>query len=307
MRRIKPLQFFSNVDTDIFEHSHHMYPTEQSRDFRKEPSSLTHHITSALGRQVDRGRCFQNNPPFLLQVFEFSSSEMGAENKKKDTNNKIPASAKYQTWPLKQRRGAGLCRMFHSEVVVVAVGDAGWSQEHIRLVSGGRWGCCTLPPLDLPLSLLQPQAVKPHNFPLTALVMLSCWLDVTGWEVLFLFSLKNSPFSMQESKSYYNNWLSQLWYDFMGIIITQRPKQMLESPCNLPYNSIIFPPASLKVTHLILLVTTPVVLWCSDFLHHAKHYSPFMPVGHPVDIKRECILSSNPQQMNPVGKVIQRK
>lgn len=34
--------------------------------------------------------------------------------------------------------GAGLCRMFHSEVVVVAVGDVGWSQKHIRLVSGGR-------------------------------------------------------------------------------------------------------------------------------------------------------------------------
>ncbi|TNN79558.1 hypothetical protein EYF80_010140 [Liparis tanakae] len=29
--------------------------------------------------------------------------------------------------------GAGLCRMFHSEVVVVAVGDVGWSQKHFKL------------------------------------------------------------------------------------------------------------------------------------------------------------------------------
>lgn len=42
-----------------------MNPTEQSRDFRKEPSSFTHHISLGLERQVERDRCLKNNPPFL--------------------------------------------------------------------------------------------------------------------------------------------------------------------------------------------------------------------------------------------------
>lgn len=47
--------------------------------------------------------------------------------------------------------------------------------------------------------------------------------------------------------------------------------------------------------------------WCSYFLHLAKHYSLSVPVGHPVDTNRECILSHNPCQVNPAWKVSQRK
>lgn len=82
------------------------------------------------GRQVEQSRCFKNNPPFL--PCQSSSSE----KQKTHTDNTIPASAKYQTWPLKRCGGAGLCRMFHGEVVVV--GDVGWSQKPFILVSEGR-------------------------------------------------------------------------------------------------------------------------------------------------------------------------
>lgn len=132
------------------------------------------HIASAPLRQVDLGRRSKNNPHFLPCRFcsLFFLFRKGSRGCKKKQNNKIPASAKYQTWPWKPCRGAGLGRMFHPDVVVVAVGDAGWSQQHMRLVSGGRWEWWTLLSLDLPLSHTQPQ--NPHNFPLSPLVVLSC-------------------------------------------------------------------------------------------------------------------------------------
>lgn len=177
----------------------------------------TQHITSALGSQVDQGRCFKNNPPFhpcqsLLFLFRHGSRK----KKKKYSNNKISASAKYQTWPWKH----AVQDVPFSEVVVVAVGDVRWSQKHNRLVSGGRWGCHNpKPTLDLPLSFPQPQAVKLHNFSLKALVMSYSW-NVTGWEIVFLL------IHVQENKGYYNHVFSQVMVSFCG---SKKPSASLES------------------------------------------------------------------------------
>ena len=95
-----------------------------------------------------------------------------------------------------------------------------------------------------------------------------------------------------------------------------RPMQRLDSPCHLAYDSIIYPSASLRVyiqidvftSHLLMpsaaenpprnhisfpARTCAVIRICP---HLAKHYSQFMPVGHPVDTSRECSLSHNPEQ-----------
>lgn len=70
----------------------------------------TQHITSALGSQVDQGRCFKNNPPFhpcqsLLFLFRHGS------RKKKNTQT---IKSQHQL-NIKHGPGSMQCRMFHSQ------------------------------------------------------------------------------------------------------------------------------------------------------------------------------------------------
>lgn len=98
------------------------------------------------------------------------------------------------------------------------------------------------PPPDLPLSLPRPQAVKPHQFPLTALLMWSCWLDVTRWEVFILFPL------CKKTEVVMIIWCSRRDWK-------PRPKQTLNPPSNLACNPIVEHSASSKVPQLPILTS----------------------------------------------------
>lgn len=119
-------------------------------------SSLTRHTPS---RQVEQGQMLQKqtHPSFPRQSFPpLSAIKRRPTHQRQKSRHQLNI-----THTVSVDAAKGLVPL----TVVVAVGDVGWSQLHIGLLSGGRWGCCMRRPPDLPLSPPHPPPHPPSFAP----------------------------------------------------------------------------------------------------------------------------------------------